>query len=188
MWKREPDKPPATPTPASPNIRPTTQDLPKAEPTMNASNPTTSGGRAVIGASTVVKGEISGEEDLLVEGRVEGKIELRQNVVTVGAKGRLAAEVHAASIYIEGEVDGDLTAEDQIVVRKNGRVRGDLVAPRVTLEDGARFKGAIDMEGKRGAPSSSSGGGAASPPPRVEPAGGPRPASTGPLPVTGVKS
>ncbi|MFN7943332.1 MAG: polymer-forming cytoskeletal protein [Thermoanaerobaculia bacterium] len=156
---------------------------------MNASNPTTSGGRAVIGASTVVKGEISGEEDLLVEGRVEGKIDLRQNVVTVGAKGRLAAEVHAASIYIEGEVEGDLAAEDQIVVRKTGRVRGDLVAPRVTLEDGARFKGAIDMEGKRGAPASTaSAGGGSIPAPRLEPGSVARPAPSPGLPAAGGKS
>lgn len=102
----------------------------------------------MIGPSIVVRGEISGEEDLLVEGRVEGRIDLRQNAVTIGAKGQLAAEVIARVVLIDGEVDGNLTAEEQIVLRKSGRVRGDLCAPRVTIEDGARFKGSIDMEPK----------------------------------------
>jgi len=89
----------------------------------------------------------------MVEGKVEGKIELRQNSVTVGAKGRVSAEVHARIVMIDGEVDGDVNAEEQIVIRRSGRVRGDLVAPRVTIEDGARFKGSIDMEPKRAATS-----------------------------------
>jgi cytoskeletal protein CcmA (bactofilin family) len=103
----------------------------------------------VLSPSIVVRGEVSGDEDLIVEGRIEGKILLRQNTVTIGAKGRVAAEVHARAIQIEGEVDGNLTAEEQIVLRKSSRVRGDLVAPRVTIEDGARFKGSIDMEPKQ---------------------------------------
>jgi cytoskeletal protein CcmA (bactofilin family) len=111
----------------------------------------------VIGASIVVRGEISGEEDLLVEGRVEGKIDLRQNAVTVGAKGQLVAEVHARLLLIDGEVEGNLTAEEQVVLRKSGRVKGDIVSPRVTIEDGARFKGSIDMEPKTARPAASHG-------------------------------
>jgi len=118
----------------------------------------------MIGAGTIIRGEVSGEEDLIVEGRVEGKVELRQNSVTVGAKGRVSAEVHARIVMIDGEVDGNLTAEEQIVIRRSGRVRGDLVAPRVTIEDGARFKGSIDMEPKRTAVAT--------------PASAPRPAAT----------
>jgi cytoskeletal protein CcmA (bactofilin family) len=147
MWKRENESMPPTPGSA-----PAPVPSPRREnetPTPRASEPSTSGGRAVIGAATVVRGEISGEEDLLVEGRVEGKIALSQNAVTVGAKGQLAAEVHARIVMIDGEVDGDLTAEEQIVLRKSGRVQGDLTAPRVTIEDGARFKGSIDMEPRK---------------------------------------
>jgi len=114
------------------------------------------GGRAVIGASTIVRGELSGEEDLLVEGKVEGKILLRQYAVTIGAKGKVAAEVQARAVLIDGEVEGNLVAEEQIVVRKSGRVRGDLTAPRVTIEDGASFKGSIDMEPKRATASATS--------------------------------
>lgn len=106
----------------------------------------------MIGPSIVVRGEISGEEDLLVEGRVEGKIDLRQNAVTIGAKGQLAAEVQARVVMIDGEVDGNLTADEQIVLRKSARVKGDLCAPRVTIEDGARFKGSIDMDPKSARP------------------------------------
>ena len=160
MWKRENETTPPAPTPATPlsSASPSSSPAPsprrEPEPPAPASRaiepmPAASVGRTTIGAGTVVRGEMTGEEDLLVEGRVEGKIELRANAVTVGAKGRLTAEVHARAILIDGEVDGDLTAEEQIVVRKSGRVRGDLTAPRVTIEDGARFKGSVDMEPKR---------------------------------------
>ena len=106
----------------------------------------------MIGPSIVVRGEISGEEDLLIEGRVEGKVDLRQNAVTIGAKGQLSAEVHARVVMIDGEVEGNLNAEEQIVLRKSSRVRGDLCSPRVSIEDGARFKGSIDMEPKSARP------------------------------------
>lgn len=112
----------------------------------------------MIGPSIVVRGEISGEEDLLVEGRVEGKIDLRQNAVTIGAKGQLAAEVQARVVMIDGEVEGNLTADEQIVLRKSARVRGDLCAPRVTIEDGARFKGSIDMDPKSARPAAQAPG------------------------------
>jgi len=161
MWKRENETTPPTPAPATPLSSASASSsspspAPRREPEAPAPAPraiepmpAASVGRTTIGAGTVVRGEMTGEEDLLVEGRVEGKIELRANAVTVGAKGRLTAEVHARAILIDGEVDGDLTAEEQIVVRKSGRVRGDLTAPRVTIEDGARFKGSVDMEPKR---------------------------------------
>lgn len=144
MWKRDNEP---SPSPQPPAAAP----APRRDPEPVAPAPSRSfdsGGRAVIGPSIVVRGEISGEEDLMVEGRVEGRIDLRQNAVTIGAKGQLAAEVLARVVLIDGEVDGNLTAEEQIVLRKSGRVRGDMCAPRVTIEDGARFKGSIDMEPK----------------------------------------
>ncbi len=155
MWKREnePHAPSPNPTPAAapapaPPRREVESAAPAPPPVTRSSEPA---GRAQIGVGTIVRGEITGEEDLLIEGRVEGRIDLRQNAVTVGAKGRLAAEIIARAILVDGEVDGNLTAEEQIVVRKSGRVKGDLCAPRVTIEDGARFKGGIDMEPKRSA-------------------------------------
>ncbi len=155
MWKRENEigPPLAGAVPASAPIATGAPSAPRREPEpVPVARTADSGGRGVIGGSIVVRGEISGEEDLLVEGRVEGKIDLRQNAVTIGLKGQLVAEIHARAILIDGEVEGNLTAEEQIIVRKSGRVHGDLCAPRVTIEDGARFKGSIDMEPKRVVP------------------------------------
>lgn len=152
MWKRE-NEPGAGPTPAQNAAPGAASSAPRSD--MEPAPPAAprpahpSGERAVLSPSIVVRGEVSGDEDLVVEGRIEGKIQLRQNSVTVGSKGRVAAEIHARAIHIEGEVDGNLTAEEQVVLRKSSRVRGDIVAPRVTIEDGARFRGAIDMEPKQ---------------------------------------
>lgn len=148
MWKRE-NEPAQPPTPAAaPPVAARTPDRndrpePEAAPAYRA---TESGSRAVIGASLDLQGELSGNEDLLIEGRVQGRIQLPQNAVMVGAKGRVSAQVLARLISIEGEVDGNLVAEELIVLKKSARVRGDLVAPRVVIEDGARFKGTIDMD------------------------------------------
>ena len=101
--------------------------------------------RATIGSSILVKGDLSGEEHLLIQGRVEGQITLDGNDLTVGSRGRVKADVHAKTINIEGEVRGNLFGEEKIVIRKTGNVKGNLVAPRVSLEDGATFKGSIDM-------------------------------------------
>jgi cytoskeletal protein CcmA (bactofilin family) len=104
--------------------------------------------RAIIGPSITIKGDVTGEEDLLIQGRVEGKVDLAQHNVTVGANGRIKANIFGRSVTVEGEVDGDLHAEEQIAIRKSGRVRGNISAPRVTIEDGAMFKGSIEMERK----------------------------------------
>jgi cytoskeletal protein CcmA (bactofilin family) len=142
MWKREPES--AT-TPNAPSMPPARiESEPVRERISNEP-----GGRAVIGPSIQIKGELSGGEDLLIEGRIEGKVVLAQHAVTVGAKGRLAADIHARAVHVEGEVEGNIAAEELIVLKKSARVRGDLVAPRVVIEDGARFKGSVDMETKR---------------------------------------
>ena len=108
--------------------------------------PRTSEG-AVVGPTVRIQGDISGDEDLLVQGTVEGSISLKSHIVTVGKEGRVNATVDAKVIRIEGTVEGDLRGNEQIVVASAGNVRGNIVAPRVTLEDGCRFKGSIDMEG-----------------------------------------
>lgn len=102
----------------------------------------------MIGSTILIKGDLSGEEDLLIEGRVEGKIELRKHNVTVGKNGRVKADVYGKVITIEGEVHGNLFGDDQLVLRHSSTVRGNIVAPRVILEDGANFKGSIDMSPK----------------------------------------
>ena len=99
-----------------------------------------------IGTSVVIKGELSVSEDLAVEGQVEGTIELRQHVLTLGPHGRIKAHVAAKAMVIEGQVTGDLTASERIDIRDHGSVDGDLVAPRVAIADGAHFCGSIDMQ------------------------------------------
>jgi cytoskeletal protein CcmA (bactofilin family) len=101
---------------------------------------------AVIGRSISVKGEISGSEDLLVEGRAEGTINLPDNVVTISESGQVNAHIYGRLIHVEGEVTGDLFGSEQIVIHRTGRVRGNISAPRIALEDGAKLKGMIDTE------------------------------------------
>jgi len=111
--------------------------------------------RATIGVSILLKGDLSGEEPLLVQGRVEGTIRLDGNDLTVGSQGHVKANIHAKVISVEGEVRGNLFGEEKIIIRKTGNVKGNLVAPRVSLEEGGTFKGSIDM-GSQNQESSSS--------------------------------
>lgn len=100
----------------------------------------------MIGQSIVIKGEVSGEEDLLIQGRVEGNINLNGNQVSVGESGEVYANIQAKVIQINGKVTGDITANEKVIISKSGNVHGNIIAPRVTLEDGAMFKGSIDMD------------------------------------------
>ena len=102
---------------------------------------------STVGPTMLIQGEMTGDEDLVVQGRIEGSIMLKKNLVTVGKDGRVSATVDAKSIRVEGTVKGELRGKEQIIVTRTGSVHGNLVAPRVTLEDGCRFKGAIDMDG-----------------------------------------
>jgi len=101
-----------------------------------------------IGKSIVIKGELSGSEDLTVEGEVEGKIELRDHVLTIGANARITAQVTAKAIVVFGHVRGNLNAAEKVDIRENGSVEGDVVSPRVAIADGAHFRGSIDMQRK----------------------------------------
>ena len=103
------------------------------------------GERAVLGASILVKGDLAGEEDLIIQGSIEGKIQLSGNKLTVGQQGRVKADIYAKEICIEGEVNGNLFGEEKVTVRKSGNVKGNMISPRVSLEEGATFKGSIDM-------------------------------------------
>jgi cytoskeletal protein CcmA (bactofilin family) len=104
-----------------------------------------------IGKSVVIKGELSGSEDLTIEGHVEGKIELRQNVLTIGPNGKIKAQVFAKAVIILGEVTGNVTASEKVDIRDNGSVDGDIAAPRVAIAEGAHFRGSIDMQRAGGA-------------------------------------
>lgn len=100
----------------------------------------------MIGPSIEIKGTVTGDEDLLIQGKVEGSIELGDHEVSVGQSGRVNADITAKVVRIDGEVDGDIHGNEKVVISKSGNVRGNIIAPRVTLEDGAIFKGSIDMD------------------------------------------
>lgn len=99
-----------------------------------------------IGKSVVIKGELNGSEDLVIEGQVEGKIELRQNILTIGSNGRIKAQIFAKQVIVQGEVVGNMTASEKIDIRENGSVEGDIVSPKVAIAEGAHFRGSIDMQ------------------------------------------
>jgi cytoskeletal protein CcmA (bactofilin family) len=101
---------------------------------------------AGIGPSISIVGDVTGDEDLTILGRVQGKISLPQHSVTVGESGRVDADIHARVVSVAGEVHGNLLASEQILIRKTATMLGNLTAPRVGLEDGCRFRGTVDME------------------------------------------
>jgi cytoskeletal protein CcmA (bactofilin family) len=140
MWKKEEAQ---KGSPAGP------ESMPVREP-----RPAPSGGRerATIGRSITIRGEVTGDEDLLIQGRIEGSIDLKQHSVTVGSEGDVKADISGRVVTIEGSVEGDLRAEEQIVLKGSARVNGDMAAPRVILEDGAYFRGGVDMTETSGRP------------------------------------
>jgi cytoskeletal protein CcmA (bactofilin family) len=99
-----------------------------------------------IGKSVVIKGELNGSEDLTIEGHVEGTIQLRDHVLTIGPNGRIKAQVFAKSVIVLGEVTGNVTASEKVDIRDNGSVDGDIVSPRVAIAEGAHFRGSVDMQ------------------------------------------
>ena len=147
-WKRSDETPGYNPSEPAPTMRP--NPAPLSSTTSSSSEPArrSSGDRATIGPSIFIKGDLTGDEDLVIEGRVEGKVDLKQNNVTVGRDGKVKADVYGRVVTIEGEVDGNVFAQEQAVLRQSGAIRGNITAPRVVLEDGSRFKGTIDMEPK----------------------------------------
>ncbi len=101
-----------------------------------------------IGKSVFIKGELSGSEDLTIEGNVEGSIQLKENTLTIGPNGKIRAEVFAKQVIVLGEVTGNVTATEKVDIRDNGSVDGDVTSPRVAIAEGAHFRGAIDMQRK----------------------------------------
>jgi len=104
--------------------------------------------RATIGESVSIVGDVTGKEDFVVNGNIEGDINFRENNVIVGENGRIHSNVTAKNITIEGEVKGELRASEQVTIKPSGRVSGDIRAPRVILDDGCQFKGSVDMDEK----------------------------------------
>lgn len=145
MWKRdESAKPAATPVPA-----PAPAATPAHTPVVQTGGdyrPQTARDNVNIGKSVFIKGELSGSEDLTIEGNVEGRIELKENTLTIGPNGKIRAEVFAKQVIVLGEVTGNVTATEKVDIRDNGSVDGDVTSPRVAIAEGAHFRGAIDMQ------------------------------------------
>ena len=144
MWKRDDAVKPAG-----------TTDGPRTETPRTPGSDTVSSGMSgtpgTIGKSVVIKGELSASEDLTIEGQVEGKVELKNNTLTIGANGKIKASVFAKAVIVQGEVTGNIHASEKIDIRDAGSVDGDLASPRVAIADGAHFRGSIDMQRTGGA-------------------------------------
>jgi cytoskeletal protein CcmA (bactofilin family) len=132
-----------------------------------------------IGKSVVIKGELNGSEDLTIEGHVEGKIELKDHVLTIGPNGKIKAQVFAKAVIVLGEVNGNVTASEKVDIRDGGSVDGDIVSPRVAIAEGAHFRGTVDMQRKGGPTPQAAKASApqAQPQPQSQPQ--PQPAATG---------
>ena len=149
MWKRDEAVRPASgqPTGAPPPSPAVGTSAPRPEPAHHMEKDNVN-----IGKSVVIKGELNGSEDLTIEGHVEGTIQLRDHVLTIGPNGRIKAQVFAKAVIVQGEVTGNVTASDKVDIRDNGSVDGDIVSPRVAIAEGAHFRGSVDMQRKAGAP------------------------------------
>lgn len=159
MWK--PANPPAPGTPTNPATKNPAQSATPTAPAAETSRPTTSAEptpvpanrnavlntqeQATIGKSLIIKGEVTGSESLYIDGKVEGSINLPGNRVTVGRNGQVSANINAREVVVLGKVRGNLNASDRVDIRNEGSLTGDVVAQRISIEDGAFFKGGIDI-------------------------------------------
>lgn len=137
MFKRAEAEPQQTEHPFTP-----------AAATDSAQTPRT---QATIGATIHIKGDVTGDENLTVEGTVEGTITVKQHSLHIGKNGRINADIYARVIRIDGQVEGNLHADEQVVIRQSGVVRGNITSPRLSMEDGCSFKGSIDMDNRQAA-------------------------------------
>ena len=145
MWKRDEAVKPASPPTAAPAapVAPTQSAASQPEPRRIERDVVN------IGKSVVIKGELNGSEDLTIEGHVEGKIELRDHVLTIGPNGKIKAELFAKAVVVLGEVIGNVSATEKVDIRENGSVEGDITSPRVAIAEGAHFRGSVDMAQKK---------------------------------------
>jgi cytoskeletal protein CcmA (bactofilin family) len=153
MWKPNQTGPSTPQTPEQPQ-RPATPPVASFETSTAAparpvvagtAAPSSTGEQATIGKSLIIKGELSGSESLFIDGKVEGTINLPGNRVTVGRNGQVAANILAREIVVLGKVRGNCQASDRVDIRSEGSLTGDVIAARISIEDGAFFKGGIDI-------------------------------------------
>lgn len=150
MWKRKEDEYPTThePSPAgAPSMPVNPAPAPRPPDPVRSSEPLRGGSDvATIGKSVVVKGELSGSEDLIVDGEVEGNISLRGQTCTIGPNGRVRANIEARNVILHGRVNGDIHASERVELRKTASLAGDIATARISIDDGAFFKGGIDIQ------------------------------------------
>jgi cytoskeletal protein CcmA (bactofilin family) len=149
MWKRQEEpvrNPGGTPTPASPFNEPTGSAMPQFPGRTEMEQTAPKSSIAHIGKSVQIKGELSGSEDLQIDGQVTGSIELANYQLTVGASGKVQANVNAKKVVISGTVKGNIHAVDNVTISKSGSLVGDVVVAGIIIEDGAYFKGSIDIQ------------------------------------------
>jgi cytoskeletal protein CcmA (bactofilin family) len=158
MWKpRNDDRSPASTHNANPANSPAGSAA-SASPSAAATRPASSAPAsqrpadnfraevAHIGKSVLIKGELSGSEDLYLDGEVEGSVELKQHSLTIGPHGRVKANVHAREIIIHGKVEGNVRGDEKVELKKSSVLLGDIATQRIAIEDGAYFKGGIDIQ------------------------------------------
>jgi len=152
MWKRdEAVRPPSGGQPAAqPQPQPAAAGAP-AVPNRPESSQKLERDTVNIGKSVVIKGELNGSEDLTIEGQVEGTIQLRDHILTIGPNGKIKAQIFAKAVIVLGAVTGNVTASEKVDIRDNGSVDGDIISPRVAIAEGAHFRGSVDMQRKAGA-------------------------------------
>lgn len=136
MWNRQQDPDPEAEHPI------------ETKPPETPGKPASPRAMAVLGPSITIKGTLAGDEDLVIEGRVDGEVSFPRHTVTVNRSGRIKADMKCKNVYVEGQVRGNLYGEEVVVIRASGKVNGNAVAPRVSLEDGCHFHGSIDMQPK----------------------------------------
>src|SRR6202046_2934780 len=147
MWNKRkeeeyPPKPPATPA------APTSQIKENAAMSTNPApshHPTESRGPAIIGKSVMIKGQIFSREDLTIDGEIDGSVELHEHRLTVGPNGKLQAGGRAREVVVLGPIHGKVAASDKLDIRKDAKLVGDIKTARIVIEDGAYFKGSIDI-------------------------------------------
>ena len=149
MWKRDETVRPASGQPAAPQPQtpaPASVQAARPDPSHRMERDIVN-----IGKSVVIKGELNGSEDLTIEGQVEGTIQLKDHVLTIGPNGRIKAQVFAKAVIVLGEVHGNVTASEKVDIRDNGSVDGDIISPRIAIAEGAHFRGSVDMQRKAAA-------------------------------------
>jgi cytoskeletal protein CcmA (bactofilin family) len=127
-------------------VRPSTPATPAYEPARAAAPAAPTGEQATIGKGLFIKGEITGSESLYIDGKIEGTINLPGNRLTVGRNGQVNAAINAREIVVLGKVKGNVAATDRVDIRAEGALTGDVSAARISIEDGAFFKGGIDIK------------------------------------------